>query len=258
VGVAVVVSPPDWRTLLLYLPTILLVAAPSVMMTGIGLLIGLAVYYASGGGFSLAQPMLVLATIAITPALMSTFHSVCHSVLKPRWLNRVLGEAIGLVHMAGLDEWSTVHTVHHMCPDDNERDPHPPAGRGFRAFLSAYSSLIAAGFKLHVEQKHGQKGLDDLKRLGVAIKLRQLLLAVLWFLVLGPMAFVFFFTVNIVAKKLMYVWFNWATHVMRDGKPEIIDLDYGVYRLVNLLGFNVFYHRAHHKRPGLFIPRPAD
>jgi stearoyl-CoA desaturase (delta-9 desaturase) len=169
-----------------------------------------------------------------------------------------MGEAVGLWHMSSLDEWSIIHAFHHAHSDDPEKDPHPPAGLTFVQFVRVTAQTIGARFGRHFVAVHGPDSLKFLKKTGLTSLLRQILASTFWFLLLGPELYIFLFATNIVFKKLHYAWFNWATHVgTPSGSVEVRNLNHGLYRFINLIAFNLYYHGSHHLRPQAFKPRPA-
>jgi fatty acid desaturase len=66
---------------------------------------------------------------------------------------------------------------------------------------------------------------------------------------------VYFYAVNIVFKKLHYAWFNWSTHQMQDEKIQTQNLNTGIYKFINAISFNLYYHHNHHTYPNLMNPK---
>ena len=246
---------PSGGDLLLFCIPIFLVALASTITTGLGLGIGAAIIFYQDQSLSLMYLVYILAAILVTFPLTGIYHCASHVSMRPRWLNRFIGEIIGLWHMSSIDEWSIIHAMHHAYSDDPQKDPHPPAGLIFSQFLKTTAQKIFATLKQQFINIHGEENLKDLNNALKIGLLRQMLLSYFWFVLLGAKLYIFLFATNIVFKKLHYAWFNWATHVRAGDDVDILDLNSGYYRIINAFSFNLYLHRAHHKRPGDFIPR---
>lgn len=257
IGLALLLG-PKLENGLYFVPVILLAALPGMVSPLAAFAAGLIALVASGIGLRPEWLLLTLFAGLVTFPLNAAFHSCTHNALRPLWLNRVLGEAIGYLHLSGIDEWSTIHAIHHRYPDDPDFDPHPPKGKPFLAFNDGYAAAISKSLNKHCEQLHGAEALPIIGRTLLFVQLRQLIASAIWFALLGPVVFVFFFTASMAAKKVLYVWFNWATHVETENGSEIVDLNHGIYRVMNAIGFNLFLHKSHHERPQMFIPRPRE
>lgn len=247
--------------LLLYLVPMIFLSTAGILTSGFGLLTGLALYHHQNG-FELYHLAFAAAALLVTFPVTSLYHACAHEAVRPRWLNRLLGEICGLIHTSSLDEWSVIHSYHHRYADDPARDPHCPRGKSFVHFASTTGKEIKESFVSHYFEAHPESEASraNLQATMTSMFVRQQLLTLFWFLALGPAAFLYFFGVNIVLKKVHYAWFNWATHVQRESKPEIINQNRGVYWLVNLISFNLYFHKNHHLHPAVFNPKniPAD
>jgi len=242
--------------LAIYALPILLLSTAGTLPTAAGLIIGFATHWYQFGFFSL-DLFFIAAGLLLTFPVTGLYHSCSHLSLRPRWLNRFFGEITGLWHNSSLDEWSIIHAYHHRYADDNENDPHPPNGQAFFRYISGMGKAIGRSFGKHYLAEHGTgpQQTNDLKRLSRSILVRQITVSLFWFLLLGPQAFVFFYATNIVFKKWHYAWFNWATHVKEGSEVKILNQKNGLYKVVNFLSFNLYYHENHHLRPGLFNPK---
>ncbi len=254
----------DLQELALYFVPILLVSMASTKTTGTGLVLGAVILFFQQRTFSPHYLFYASAAVIITFPLTALYHGASHLSLRPRWLNRMIGEMIGFWHMSSLDEWSIIHAFHHTYSDDLENDPHPPAGQSFIQFTKNTAKNIGASFAKHFIKSHGVESLMNLKVVSKLILARQVLLSILWFQLLGPELYIYFFAVNIVFKKVHYAWFNWVTHITINGKVEVVNLDSGLYWFVNRISFNLYNHGSHHLRPGVLKPQatveklPAD
>jgi fatty acid desaturase len=256
IAVLMVWHRPAWGELALFALPILLISTIGTMTTSLGWVIG--------AGIALYQsPSAVGPLVWIVTALLATFpvsglyHNATHLSFRPRFLNRVVGEIVGLWHMSSIDEWSILHALHHTYADDLENDPHPPAGQSFPEFMKTTGKKIGASFAKHYVKTHGPEALPILKKVSVLILARQILASFFWFLALGPQLYIFLFATNIVAKKIHWAWFNWATHVQVEGKVQVLDLNRGLYRLINWTSLNMYMHGSHHIKPTMFRPRPV-
>lgn len=245
----------DGKMLAFFVIPILLISKATVMMTLFGGSAGLAILLSQGLHFSWEHLAYVLAAIVTTFPVTGLYHSCAHNAFKPKWLNRFLGEVTGLWHMSSIDEWATIHAFHHNHADDLELDPHPPAGMSFFKYLGTMGGTILVRFVEHYLRIHGSENRTAIKHISRSIMARQFLLSLMWFLVLEPELFVFLFAPNIVFKKLHYVWFNWATHIKDSSGFSVMNLDKGIYRIINLISLNLYYHSNHHNFPKLISPK---
>lgn len=241
---------------LLFIVPIILLSFNAVWTTALGGFAAVLIL-TSRGHIPGALELLVFPSLAIllTFPLTGLYHCASHESMRPRWLNRWLGELIGLLHMSSLDEWAIIHTFHHAHADDLEKDPHPPAGQGFFQFMRNTAKNIGKCFGRHFVKIHGIESLPNLIKASRMARLRQLLLSLFWFLLLGPVLYTYLFAVNIIFKKFHYAWFNWSTHIKVGEEVQIVNLNEGLYRVINFITFNLYCHRGHHNNPVLFRPK---
>ena len=93
------------------------------------------------------------AAVVFTFTATALLHNASHSNVRPAWINRPLGELMGLCQLVGFPDWTIIHVLHHQRPDDPVMDPHPPLGRGYWKFLlemraSITTVLVSYYFKL--------------------------------------------------------------------------------------------------------------
>lgn len=245
----------DLSKLAWFLVPILLISLASTKTTGAGFALGAGILYFQEQQFSPYYLSYVLVAVVTTFPITALYHSASHSSMRPHWLNRIVGEIIGFWHMSSLDEWSIIHAFHHAHSDDLENDPHPPAGQSFLQFMKSTAKNIGASFAKHFIKIHGTESSKNFKVIFKLILLRQFLLSTLWFVILGPELYVYLFATNIVFKKVHYAWFNWATHVTVNNKVEVVNLDKGLYWIINRIAFNLYLHGSHHHRPKAFMPQ---
>ena len=178
--------------------------------------------------------------------------------MRPRWLNRPLGEFIGLVQLTGFPDWTILHVFHHQHPDDAKLDPHPPLQKNYWEFAFGMRAHIGNCFMRHYFKYFGESPLS-IKRVGYflkAAKFNMLMKVCFWYFVFGPQNFTFFFTTSILLKMLHYAWFNYATHkIDKNGDYMIKNLDHSFYRLINLIASGLYYHGNHHTNPHFHNPK---
>ncbi|WP_413576682.1 fatty acid desaturase [Bdellovibrio sp. HCB290] len=247
---------PSIETLALYsLPILLLTLAGSwQMFSGLALGAAIATY---DKGFAATDLLWILAGLLVTFPTSSIMHSAAHGSYRPRFLNRFLGEVMGFWHNLSIDIWAVVHFYHHKHTDIPNLDPHPALGHTYMGFLDASGKSFGAAFTHHFFDCHG-KGDKAMRAFQLTIlnfKVRSPIVSLIWFLLLGPKAFVFFYGTNIVFKRYHYAWFNWATHRKTGDEVQVLNLNHGIYKFVNLISWNLYYHGNHHLYPFLINPK---
>jgi fatty acid desaturase len=204
----------------------------------------------------LALPVAVITTFPLTAFL----HNASHGSFSPKWLNRPVGEIVGVMQLSGFTQWKIVHVIHHMHSDDPLLDPHPPLHKGYWEFTrgmreAAINAYVKFFFKTHDQ---GPESIRALKQFANAAKLDQSARVLFWLLILGPQLFTFLFLSSITFKMFHYAWFNYSTHrPIKDG-AETQNLNVRLYRFINAIAFGLYYHRNHHLAPTLFDPRTLE
>ncbi len=203
-----------------------------------------------------AIPLGIIATFPLTAFL----HNASHGSFKPKWLNRPIGEIVGVMQLSGFAQWKIVHTVHHMHSDDPQLDPHPPMNKSYWEFTkgmreSAINAYVRFFFKTH---NQGSESTAALKNFANAAKLDQSARVLFFLLLLGPQLFTFLFLSSIVFKMFHYAWFNYSTHRPSTQGTEVQNLNGRFYRFINAIAFGLYYHQNHHLVPTLFDPRTLE
>jgi stearoyl-CoA desaturase (delta-9 desaturase) len=181
-------------------------------------------------------------------------HNATHGNF-PRYLNRIIGEVLGVVVFVRYASWDIVHMRHHRFSDDTVKDPHPNYPSYWKSF---FSSII------YVERQLQQQYCDvwgdtEENRRYEAFRAKvsygtNVVLAVAWYQLLGPIGLSMWLPCNIIAAAFV-AHFNWSTHnggAGRDFRP--VNLNHGYYWLGNKLFTGIYFHANHHKRPHLFNP----
>jgi fatty acid desaturase len=242
---------------LIFLPGLLLVSSQHLLRVAAGLILSLGACFYCG----LTIPHAFYFFLLLSPvwALIATaiLHNASHGNIKPKWLCRIVGELFAVIQLVGFPDWVIVHVLHHSHPDDSIRDPHPPLDLNYWTFLngmrlSILRVLLTEYFKIW---GNTPETLTQIKRLALASRIDQIAKVVFWWLLLGPIGFSLFFAPSILFKMMHYAWFNFATHKTTDGQTAVVNLDRGLYRVVNSISFGLYYHKNHHENPKLFDPR---
>jgi fatty acid desaturase len=189
-------------------------------------------------------------------------HNAAHESIKPRWLNRLLGEICGLQQLMGFPGWAIPHIVHHQFSDDPDKDPHPPQYLTFMQFLAEMGpsmARVARQFFFNLWKDHPQVSRIWQSMVWTSMAARYMR-AVFLLVLLGPKIFVLCFMVSKMVNMIWYVHFNYYTHrPTGDGRIEILNLDHNFYyKLMNATMAGVYYHKNHHAKASLFDPRDYD
>ncbi len=182
-------------------------------------------------------------------------HNATHGNF-PKYVNRIVGEVLGVIVFVRYASWDIVHMRHHRFSDDGGKDPHPTYPSYWKSF---FSSII------YVEKQLQQQYCDvwgdtEENRKYEAFRAKvsygtNVVLAIAWYMFLGPVGFfAIFFPLNVIAAAFVG-HFNWSTHngaAGRDFRP--VNLNHGYFWLGNKLFTGIYFHANHHKRPHLFNP----
>lgn len=214
--------------------------------------------------FSLSLLDVLWIPLGIVVGLQSAYlmHNAAHGNIRPKWLNRLVGEICGMQQLMGFPAWAVPHVIHHQYPDDPAKDPHPPEHLPFLQFLSQMGSFMGRIVQRNYLDQWGDNASTrrDWKLTGHTSTLSRFTRSAFLLLLLGPKVFVLCFMVSKVVNAVWYAHFNYYTHrPTADGKMEILNLDHNwYYRLINATMAGVYYHKNHHFKPILFDPRRLD
>jgi stearoyl-CoA desaturase (delta-9 desaturase) len=185
-------------------------------------------------------------------------HNAAHMIMRPLWLNRLIGELCALHQLYGFAGWQIPHILHHQYPDEPGLDPHPPGDLTFRQFFfgmrrTLRECLGQAYFKVWKDWPGAERTWAAAKfyaTYGMGLRL------MFWMLLLGPTLFFTLFLPSYVANVLFFAHFNYYTHrPTADGGVAILNLDHNLYyNFINRVFFGVYYHSNHHRRASLFNP----
>ena len=249
-------SPPSWQDILWYLPAVYFLTSPKIQVVTISLMYAVVITVMDQrfqSSYLLALPLAVLLTFPFTALI----HSASHDSIKPRWVNRFIGETMGMFQLFGFADWKVIHVIHHTHTDDPELDPHPPMNKGYWEFTKGVRDTASSAYVKYYMKYFGQtpESMKSLKRFALASKADTLLRTIFWFMFLGPQLFTFLFMSSIVFKMFHYAWLNYSTHRPDEQGTVIRNLDNHIYKFINAVAFGLYYHGNHHLAPGLFDPR---
>ncbi|WP_127716031.1 fatty acid desaturase [Halobacteriovorax sp. HLS] len=211
----------------------------------------------TGLSFLLIPVGLLLGLVVAT-----AFHNASHGNIRPRILNTVVGELCGAIALDGMRNFRVGHMLHHIHSDDPILDPHPPHGLTFIEFIKTsknktISVLISKYYEYHGDTSSSRSNIE--KQL-ICYKFSVVLKLVFWFLLLGPIGFFFFYGPTFLTYFLGFAHLNYISHGLDDKGDEVMfNHDGGVfYTFMNFMTAGGYYHKNHHKYPGLYNPKRID
>ena len=186
-------------------------------------------------------------------------HNASHQMIKPRWLNRLVGELTGLQVLSGFPGFAVLHMEHHIHSDDHDLDPHPNLpGQTFWQYIDGTRQRLRQTFSRMYQQtwKNHPEYWGSWKKVKWLLPLNRFLRAAFLLLLLGPREFTFFFITSHVTTQLAFAVINYYSHERQpQGHVEIKNLDHNwIYWILNRGFAGAFYHRNHHLNPKLFNP----
>src|SRR5262249_50620715 len=80
---------------------------------------------------------------------------------------------------------------------------------------------------------------------------------VFWYLLVGPVGFLFFYVPSYITNHLLFSHINYYAHPKDEsGQTTPGNLDHNLYyNAANALWFGIYYHDNHHRKPQLFNPK---
>ena len=201
--------------------------------------------------------LLILTGLVLGLVSATAFHNASHGNVGPKPVNTFVGELTANFSLEDFRCFKVGHMLHHMHVDDPELDPHPPRGLTFLEFIQksrkkTIGCITKLYFKSHGENSKTRKNvLAQLVvfHIGAAMKL------VFWFLLFGPVGFVFFYIPAFLSYFFGFAHLNYISHQDEDGEVKIHNHYEGAfYRVMNVLTSGGYYHKNHHASPGLYNP----
>lgn len=187
-------------------------------------------------------------------------HQATHGSFS-KHLNRLIGEACGVVVLTRFASWEVVHRRHHKYSDDVEKDPHPIDPNYFRycwkTILNVERQLQNTYFELYGDNPETRR---YEKRRAWMSYVTNIVLIAAWYQFLGFYAFFLLFVPASIVGFFHLVHFNWSTHnaqsSSKDWRP--VNLDHGYYWIGNRIWFGIYMHANHHRRSATFNPRYVE
>ncbi len=186
-------------------------------------------------------------------------HNATHKSFASPVINELCGTLAGLHQLWGFNGWRLIHLVHHQYSDNVEHDPHPPRGRSYwqftRDMFVESSFAISKRYRDHWQDTPRTRMLQKLVFASFLAATMSSL--AMWFLLLGPAAFVFGFVPSLVWNHLMFAHINYYCHPADEtGDTAAANLNHGLYyKLANAAWHGIYFHGNHHRKPMLFNPR---
>ena len=214
--------------------------------------------------FSFHYSLLLLIPVGILLGLIvaTAFHNCSHGNIKPRVLNTVIGEICGVIALDGMRNFRVGHMLHHIHSDDPVLDPHPPHGLTFFEFIKTSKEktinvLIAEYYRNHGSNKDSKKNIQNqliFYKIGFVLKLS------FWFLLLGPLGFILFYTPTFLSYFFGFAHLNYISHSLDEHNEEVMhNHDGGIlFSFLNIMTSGGYYHKNHHKHPGLYNPKKLE
>jgi fatty acid desaturase len=242
---------------LYFLPLLFLASSVRIEVVSLSVVLASAmtVYFY---GWSWSYLAYTAAAVVLTFPLTALLHNAAHGNIRPKWFGRLVGELTGVIQLSCFADWAVIHVLHHAHSDDPNKDPHPPGHLSYMDFVRNVRQQIVKVFGGYFVEafKSEPKMKTALKCFAWFSRARQFMWVAFWFLLLGPKLFSFGFSFSIAFKMAHYAWFNWSTHRPNaEGKIEIHNHDRGLYKAVNLISANLYYHGNHHINMKLFNPK---
>lgn len=186
-------------------------------------------------------------------------HNATHGSFKGKLLNEFCGTLAGIHQLWGYMGWKFIHLMHHHYSDNIEMDPHPPKGKSFAAFTRDMfiksSAKVSERYREHWGMTRRTRILHH-SLLVIFISMAICHLA-FWYLLLGPVGFVFFYIPSYIYNHFIFSHINYYAHPENEaGNTEAANLNHNwYYKLSNMLFCGIYFHGNHHRKPLLFNPR---
>ena len=210
--------------------------------------------------FALWQLALIPLGVYVGGVSSVFIHNATHNSFRWAWLNETCGYLAGLHQLWGFMGWKLIHLVHHQYSDNLTMDPHPPGELTFWQFARQMfihsSRKISERYREHWGENAVTARLQ--KTVNILFPIVALANLAFWFLLLGPVGFVFFYIPSYISNHLLFVDVNYTAHPKDPvtGETKAANLDDTLYyKVANFFWFGIYYHGNHHRRPLLFNPK---
>lgn len=190
-------------------------------------------------------------------------HNATHQSFPNRLLNALCGRIAGVHQIWGYKGWKLIHLVHHQYSDHVEYDPHPTKnrmfGEYFRNMFLRSSLTLSRRYREHFGNSSRTRFLQTATLL--IFLLMSIAVVAFWFLLLGPVGFVFFYLPSLAWNHYMFAHINYYCHPLDpvSGETKATNLNQGwYYKIANFLWHGIYYHGNHHRKPMHFNPRKME
>ena len=204
-------------------------------------------------------PVLMLLGIYVGGLSAVWIHNATHHSFPNKFLNSVCGNMAGMHQLWSFSGWRLIHLVHHHYSDDVEHDPHPPRGRTFGRFVLDMfvqsSFTISRRYREHWKEHRARTLILQRVTMIMLLTMASLLL-IMWYLLLGPVGFLFFYLPSLAFNHWFFASINYYCHPAdENGVTAATNLTKGLYyKIANQIWHGIYYHGNHHRKPMLFNP----
>ncbi|MCE3012804.1 MAG: fatty acid desaturase [Proteobacteria bacterium] len=241
------------------IPMLILLCVPLIFSGPLGYLVtGALVYkYFSPPFLQESTAFLVLGGFFYGLVHSQVVHFCAHWLLRPRWLNRLLGEILSMQFFGTFLGFTIVHLEHHAHADDLSLDPHPNQAEGFFNYAIRLHGTMALNFKRLYFNLHGTT--QDTERLWKTyLFLRPTRLfsrVIVLLLALGPKGFLFFLLPSMLLNHWVFGHLNYYSHIRKpDGTVDIQNLNQKtLHKVLNFFTLGAYHHADHHRSPNSFF-----
>ncbi len=207
--------------------------------------------------FSVLSLLLIPLGLILGLVSATAFHNASHGNIKPRYLNRLIGELTASLSLEDLRCFRVGHMLHHIHTDDPLLDPHPPQGLKFFEFIvSSRRKTISCIENLYY--KHHGKTVSSMKNVKFQIfffHIAAVLKLVFWFYLFGPASFLLFFIPSYLAYFFGFAHLNYISHQEDRGDGTIYNHNDNLFfKGMNIVTSGGYFHKNHHACPGLYNP----
>lgn len=180
-------------------------------------------------------------------------HNCVHaSAFKSRRVNRAVGSALAGIQLMHFDGWRVAHMIHHRhC--NTAADPHRVDRPLLPYVLSHYFRISRAVWDARLFFR------------AIALPVTVAIAVVVWLAAqgapeLGVAIVVFNWLIPTAVSHALVAHFNYVTHVgLKSGRgSDTRSLKKGIWKLINFLTFNFYFHAEHHLYPARKLWRRAE
>lgn len=229
-------------------------ANPYVLLTGLAVTVAASAKLNETDSFIII--LLMFLGIFLGGWLTMIIHNTAHEQIKPRWINRTIGELAGFTVMMGFINFLYIHILHHIH-EDTEKDPHHNIeGVSFFNYISLSAKNIGLTYREFLTTKVCKNKIQLITVIACVMINKLLTMQILLF-VFGEVLFVNMILPCMIANQLFFAYLNYYTHPMDDqNRKTIVNLNDSLgHKFANFFYAGILYHKTHHERPQAFNPQ---